>query len=161
MGKTEIRVATAGDKELLKNLINMYQNELGLYCPEYQDVDDNGYFDNHFTDVYFSGDKSIMPLVITWDGRNVGLAVISIPPYVAEGCDFCLQEIFIVGYYRGKGVAMEALQEIFKLFKGRYCTASMNNNGRALAFLRKAFAPYGVEESPFGERFTLFTASVE
>jgi predicted acetyltransferase len=160
MASTTVRVATAADKELYKNLFNIYHNELGIYCSEFQDVDNNGYFDNHYVEQYFSGNNALMPMVIEYDERIVGFAVVSIPPFCAPGCDFCLQELFVVGYYRGSGVATAAVNEIFNLFHGRFCAASLSNNERALTFLRNAFAPFGGEEKPFGEAFVMFEATV-
>ena len=160
MEKTTVRVATAQDKELLKNLFNMYHCELGLYCSEFQDVDANGYFDNHYVEVFFSDNKALMPLIIEYDNRTVGFAIVAIPPYCAPGCEFCLQDIFIVGYYRGSGVSVNAVKEIFNLFKGRFCAVSLSNNDRAIEFLRKAFGEYEYEEKPYGEAFLLFEANV-
>ena len=160
MAQTNVRAATAADKELFKNLFNVYHSELGLYCSEFQDVDGNGYFDNHYVDQYFSDDKSLLPLVIEHDNRIGGVAVVSIPPYCAPGCDFCLQEFFIVGYYRGTGVAEAAARAIFGLFGGRFCAATLSNNDHAVDFLRRVFTPFGGTESPYGEGFLMFEANV-
>lgn len=155
----QVRVATEADKELYKNLVNMYHNELGLYCSEFQDVDNNGYFDNHYIESYFSGDKSVMPLVITVDDRTVGFAVLTVPPYCIDDCDFCVQEFFIVGYYRGTGVSIEAMEQIFALFKGKYCTAVLSNNDRGIEFFRKAFHR-NIVEMPYAGNFILFETTI-
>lgn len=160
MAQTSVRPATAADKELFKNLFNAYHCELGLYCSEFQDVDNNGYFDNHYVDQYFSDDKSLLPLVIEYDERTVGIAVVSIPPYCAPGCDFCLQEFFVVGYYRGSGVAEAAARRIFELFGGRFCAATLSNNEHAIDFLRRVFSPFNATEGPYGEGFLMFEADV-
>ncbi len=160
MEKVSVRVATVADKELYKNLFNMYQNELGLYFGEYQDVDENGYFDNHSTEIFFSGDKSLMPLIITYDERIVGFIVVAAPPYVAEGCDFCIQEMFVVGYYRGKNIALSAIKALFELIKGKYCAAPPTANSRAVGFFRKAFNVGDFEECALDDNFTLFTTTV-
>ena len=155
-----LRVATEEDKSLYKNLFNAYQNELGLYCAEYQDVDCNGYYDAASTDVFFSGDKSLMPLVIECDGRVVGFAVIAVSPYCPEEYDFCVQEFFVVGYYRGKGVAQAALGGITGMLKGRYVAAVLNKNQRAKDFFRKAFGAYPHDERE-EDGFTFFSAEVK
>lgn len=140
--------------------MNVWQSELGLYCGEFQDVDDNGYFDNHSADAYFSGDQAILPMVISYDGRNVGFAVLTTSPYCAEGCDYCFQEFYVVGYYRGSGVSYAAVQEIFKLLKGRHCAAVLKNNVRAIEFFRQAFKDYSIEEQEYAGNFVLLTADV-
>ncbi len=161
MKDVQIRVASKSDENLFKNLFNMYYNELGMYCAEFQDVDENGYFDTHAAEPYFSGDGSIMPIVITYLDRTVGFAVLTVPPYTAEGCDFCIQEFFVVGYYRGKGVAKAAAQKLLSLFPGRYCAAVQNLNERGKGFFAAMLKEYGVQTSPYGEEFTLYTALVK
>lgn len=152
----QIRVARAGDKELFKNLLNAYHNELGIYCSEFQDVDDNGYFDVHAADAYFSNDKSVLPFIITADDRNIGFAVVTIPPYTYDGSDFCLQEFFIVGFYRGKGVAELAAKKIISLFPGRFCAAALKNDSHATNFLRNTFSHFNGTEKDFDQNFILF-----
>lgn len=161
MKNIAVRIATEEDKELYKNFVNMYHNELGLYCSEFQDVDGNGYFDNHYVDSYFCGDKSVMPLVITADGANVGFTVLTVSPYCIEGCDFCIQEFFIVGYYRGTGVAQAAAESVFSLFKGRYCSAVLANNERAITFFRSIFEGKNLTENTYAENFILFQADIK
>lgn len=161
MKQIKVRVATEADKTLYKNLVNIYHNELGLYCAEFQDVDDNGYFDNHYVDSYFCGDKAVMPLIITADGATVGFAVVTVSPYCIEGCDFCIQEFFLVGYYRGTGAAKAAAEEIFSLFKGRYCAAVLSNNDRAIEFFRSIFEDKNMSESAYAGNFVLFEAEIK
>ncbi|MBP5193815.1 MAG: GNAT family N-acetyltransferase [Clostridia bacterium] len=160
MLSVKLRIATEDDRSLYKNLFNAYQNELGLYCSEYQDVDCNGYYDAAYTDAFFSGDKSLMPLVIECDERIVGFAVIAVSPYCPDEFDFCIQEFFVVGYYRGKGVADAALDGIFGAMKGKYVAAVLNKNQRAKDFFRRAFAPYSFSERE-ENGFTLFSADIK
>lgn len=154
--EVSVRVAKQTDKELFKNLLNIYHNELGLYCGEFQDVDENGYFDNHAADAYFSGDKSILPLIILYDERVIGFAVVTVPPYSYGENDFCLQEFFIVGYYRGSGVSDIAVKQIVSLFQGKFCAAALKNNKYSVNFLRRVFSSFGGREKVFENDFILF-----
>lgn len=158
----EVKIATEKDRELFKNLLNMYHSELGLYCAEFQDVDDNGYFDAHAADSFLSGDRSVMPIVITAEGRNVGLAVLTVEPYCPSGYEFCIQELYVVGYYRGKGVAEEALGRIFAILPGRYCAAVQKENGRAIKFFKKIAEEYfgAYTEEEYEGEFILFGGDV-
>ena len=151
-----LRVARSGDKTLFQNLLNLYHNELGLYCGEFQDVDENGYFDNHSVEAYFSGDKSVLPFIILCDERIIGFAVVTVPPYCYGNNDFCLQEFFIVGYYRGKGVAEAAARNLISLFPGKFCAATLKNNDHSIEFLRKTFASFNGKEAEFEKDFILF-----
>ena len=157
-GGVTLRVASEKDRNLYKNMFNMYQNELGLYCGEFQDVDGNGYYDAASTDMFFCGDRSVMPLVIEYDGRNVGLAVVTVAPYCPEGYDFCIQEFFVVGYYRGKGIAEAAIRWLFGAMRGKYAAAVQEKNERAAEFFKAVFSSYGGKAEPYGNGFLLFTA---
>lgn len=159
-GEVTLRVAREEDGTLYKNLFNIYQNELGMYCGEFQDVDSAGYFDEGYTQAFFKGDPSVIPLVIEYDGRIVGFAVVTAAPYCPEGYDFCMQELFVVGYYRGKGVAEAAVERLFSAVKGRYVAAVPENNGRAVGFFRKAFGA-DEKERPYGNGFILFSRKAE
>ena len=152
-----LRVASEEDKTLFKNLFNMYQNELGLYCAEFQDVDPNGYYDAASADWLFSSGGAVIPIVIECDERIAGFAVITLPPYCPENYDYCIQEFFVVGYYRGKGVAQAAAEALLGAVKGRYAAAVLNKNQRAKIFFSELFLRYGGTERPFGEEFTLFS----
>ena len=41
------------DKELYRNIFNMYQNELSQYSDEFQELDEKGYFCANTVDIYF------------------------------------------------------------------------------------------------------------
>ncbi len=155
----KLRVASAEDKTLYKNLFNIYQNELGLYCSEFQDVDALGYYDSRSTDVFFAGDEAIIPLIIDYCGRIVGFTVITLPPYCPDAFDYCIQEFFIVGYYRGKGVAQAAINAIFDLLNGNFVAAVQTKNVRACVFFGNAFKERGGTVQDYSDEFKLFTCT--
>lgn len=139
----QLKQADKSCKELFRNIFNMYQNELSQYFEEYQTVDEKGYFDYNAVDVYFEGNEAVIPYVIMADENVAGIVVLSKAPFTKEGCDYCIQELFLIGFYRGKGVAESCLGMLFQQHKGKYCLSVLSKNQRAISFWNKVCAKYG------------------
>lgn len=133
----EIELAGEGQKELLRNFFNVYQGELSQYSKDFQAMDQNGYFDYSTVDEYFTGDEAILPYLIKKNHQFIGFCILTTAPYVKSGCDYCIQEFYIIGYHRGKGIAMEACNCIMKRYQGTYCLLVLAANKRAFAFWKK------------------------
>ncbi len=131
---TELIRATAADREFYRNVFNMYQNELSQYFDEYRQLDERGYFDRETVDTYFEGSESIVPYIVLHNGKRVGIVVITSPPYTRAGCDWCIQEMFLICSCRGSGVAAAVCEKLFSLHPGRYCLAALSQNKRAVRF---------------------------
>ena len=80
-----IRLATNKDKELYRNLFNMYHNDLAPYCDDLVEVDDEGYYDEQAVECYFTEDENILPYVIMNNNKVVGVIILTRPPYVKAG----------------------------------------------------------------------------
>ena len=50
------------------------------------------------------------------------------------GSDYCVQEFFLIGSSRGKGIADAASRELFRLHPGKYRLLVLNRNRRAMRF---------------------------
>ena len=136
----QIKSAVEEDRELYRNMFNMYQNDLSAYFDDFYEVDKNGYYDYNTIDEYFVDDNSITPFIIEYEKRSVGVLVLTTSPYVKQGCDYCIQEFFLLGYYRGKGIAEQVCKELFNKFHGKYCILVLNKNKRAICFWEKITA---------------------
>ena len=137
---TNLRIAKKEDKELYKNLFNILHNDISPYNNELQEVDKQGYFDSKTVDVYFQNNESVMPFIITADNKTAGAVVLTTKPYVKDGCDYCIQELIVLSLYRGKKIAAEACDIIFKKYRGRYCVIVLKENLRAIKFWDKLIA---------------------
>lgn len=140
-----LRAAQRRDKALIRNIFNMYQNELSAYNEKLNYLDAQGYFDvNTVNDILPFG-NGVYPYIITDDGRNAGIILITYAPYVLKGCDFCVQELFIIAKLRGGGAAGEAVRAALKGRTGRWCLSVYQKNLRARAFWDKFLRALGVE----------------
>lgn len=142
-----LRVATDKDKELYRNLFNMYHNDLAPYCDDLIEVDNEGYYDKQAIECYFNKDENIIPYVITKNDKAVGIIVLTKPPYAKSGCDYCIQEFFILNSLRGKNVAEEVCKQLTEKYTGKYCLLVLNKNIRAYKFWKKFTDKYASEFS--------------
>ncbi len=112
----------------------MYQNELSQYSDEFQELDESGYLDANAVDVYFDNNASVIPYIVLKDNHIIGILVLSKPPYVKPGFDYCIQEFFLIGSSRGKGIADKVIHELLMLHPGKYCFIVLKHNLRAMKF---------------------------
>jgi predicted acetyltransferase len=133
----EIKLELVGESNRLafNNLFNLYHHDLSVYIPDmYSFVNEDGFYDRNATDKFFDNSNSLVPYIIRCDEKIAGLLVFSRPPFVKPGCDYCIQELFVLNNYRGKGIAEEACKVLFNENSGRYCALVITNNIRAMKF---------------------------
>lgn len=133
----ELKIAKNKDKELYRNMFNMLHNDISQYNNELLEIDEDGYFDKDTIECYFASNENVFTYVIMYNNKIAGCVVISKPPYAKPGCDFCIQELFVLGLYRGKDVASGACIHLLEKYKGRYCVIVLKENNRAMKFWRK------------------------
>lgn len=139
----KIKLAGKENKELYKNFFNILQNEFSEYNDEFCKVDEQGYFSKDTVDVYFKGDEKILPYLIYENDNVAGLVVLTKSPFTKKGCDFCIQEIFMLNYYRHKNISTEACKQLFDTYKGKYCLMVFKENKKAVNFWNKIIINYG------------------
>lgn len=157
-----LRIAGVKDKELYRNLFNMYHNDLAPYCDDLIEVDDEGYYDKQAVECYFNEDENIIPYVLMRNDKAVGVIVLTRPPYVKSGCDYCIQEFFVLNSFRGKNVAEEVCKQLIDEYKGKYCLTVLNKNTRAINFWKKFTDKYAskVSEGKYDEQSIIMEFSV-
>lgn len=131
MMNTKIQKITEADQECFVNMFNYYLYELSAYSLE--DIGTNGTFEMDDTSPYYQ-DERLHPYFIKVNENLVGFILITSPPYVAEGVDYSVQELFILPKYRGMKIAKEAAMRIFRLFPGRYDVGMFKSNAKAVKF---------------------------
>ena len=138
----ELQKTKAGDELAFANMFNLYHYDLAKFLPElYPSVDEDGYYDRNAALEYLNMPPAkVQTSFIRYMGKIAGLAVLTFPPFVKPGCDYCIQELFVLRALRGQGIAREACEKIFCEFPGRYCALVLENNIEALAFWDKVTA---------------------
>ena len=151
MTNIKLRIIEEDDREVFRNLFNLYQHDLSMIADFlFPTVDKRGFYDYETIEEYFSSSalsqgKLFMYLIIV-DDNIAGFCLLTKAPYVIKaGCDYCINEFFIIGSYRRKGIAREACKVIFKQHPGRYCFEVIDNNDRAKSFWKKLIAEVGTD----------------
>ncbi|UNK21045.1 GNAT family N-acetyltransferase [Paenibacillus sp. N3/727] len=127
----EFKTITESEKTIFENLFNYYLCELSLYSLE--EVGPDGKYEMEDIPQYYIDDR-LFPYLITVDNNVAGFILVVSPPYVSEGIDYSVQELFVLPKYRGTGIAKKATMHIFKQFKGHYNIGMFRTNTRAVNF---------------------------
>lgn len=134
--QVELHPIEMEEKEVLRNLLSLYLHDLSEFL-ETIEISENGRFEFDGLDLYFEG-PVFHPMFIRIDGELAGFILMTEIPYVKLGCDYCIQEFFIMKKYRGKGIAIEAVRQLYQRFPGKFCLMVLEKNLLALHFWRKA-----------------------
>ncbi|MTI68110.1 MAG: GNAT family N-acetyltransferase [Firmicutes bacterium] len=132
-----IDIADLREKDVIRNLYTLYLHDLSQFTDD-NDIDENGVFIWDSEELYWEK-NSLYPLIVKYKDKVIGFLLFSEPPYVKEGCDYCIQEFFILRKYREKGLGREVINILFKKYKGRYSLLVLENNKKALKFWRNIY----------------------
>ena len=129
-----IRPAELRDKTLIKNIFNLYQNELSIYSDDFGYLDENGYFAPETADEILPFGDGVFPYIVLESGRPVGFVMATDASYAPDGCDYCLEELFLIRKMRGKGAAGQAVNLVMQDRSGRWALEVYEQNAAALSF---------------------------
>lgn len=138
----EFKAITESEKTIIENLFNYYLCELSLYSLE--EVGPDGKYEMEDISQYYMDDR-LYPYLITVDNKIAGFILVVSPPYVSEGIDYSVQELFVLPKYRRTGIAKEAAMHVFKQFKGHYKIGMFRTNTRAVSFWTHLLSSHDVD----------------
>ena len=149
MANIKLQIIEESDKELFRNLFNLYQHDLSMIADFlFPNVDARGFYDYETVEEFYNfkdQDKLLMYL-ITVDDNIAGFCLLTKAPYVLKkDCDYCINEFFIIGSYRGKGIVYEICKVIFAQHPGRYSLEVIDANVRAMSFWKKLIVEVGTD----------------
>jgi predicted acetyltransferase len=130
-----VKLASIDDKNIISNLYCCYLHDLSEFTDSIE-TDENGRFIWDSADLYWEN-SSLHPFLIWYQNKPIGFILLTEKPYVLEGCDFCVQEFFILKKYRRQGLGRKLLKDIFQTYKGVYCLLILEKNKIALNFWRQ------------------------
>ena len=81
----------------------------------------------------------------------VGFVVVSVPPHFMDV--YCVQHLFVLNGHRRKGIAMEAIAAVFRMFPGAYRVGQPYGHEQSIEFWKTVYAKEGIsyEETVEGE----------
>ena len=138
----EIRKINADQKETFLNLYNLYLYDLSEYSSE--DPKENGKFDPTNTYLYLEREE-LHPFFMMYQEKIIGFILVCSPPFVDEGINFTIQELFILKKYRGNGIASLAVEKVLKSFIGTISIGQLEKNKPAVRFWKKYYEEHNIE----------------
>ncbi len=138
-----LREACDDDRELIKNIFNIYQNELSAYSDEFSRLDSRGYFDSAASDGVLPFGSGVFPYIIYDEKGVIGFIMATGAPYAPKDADWCFQEFFIVTSMRSTGCALDSAKRVMQNRFGRWALDVYARNARAVAFWRRLIKSVG------------------
>lgn len=132
---------TRNQQEEFLNLYNLYLYDLSPFNGD--ELQENGKFDPTNTYLYLERDE-LHPFFIRYEERTVGFILVTSPPFVDEGIDYSIQELFLLRKYRGMNLASLAVEQVLATFKGRFRVAELKNNTAAVRFWNKFYKDHNI-----------------
>ncbi len=153
---------TPDQKTTLRNLMSLYLHDLSEYTDTLS-ISASGVYHYDGLGLYFT-DQALVPLFI-FNGDNLaGFILLNRPPYAPAETDFCLNELFVLRGFRGRGIARSAVSECFRQYPGRYVVRQFTRNVPAIGFWRRLFARLSIENIEYrmsrGEPCTMHAFTV-
>ena len=152
-----IRPAEEKDRLLIKNIFNLYQNELCVYSDDFDGLDKDGYFAPETVNEILPFGDGVFPYIIEEDARPVGFVMAADSAYAPEGFDYSFEELFLIRNRRKKGIADIAVREITKDRPGRWTLEVYTENAPALSFWKRYLPENALSVSSETQKDSPFT----
>lgn len=149
--------AAEGDRALLFNLNQKYLYEMTAFYDDPMDEAGNfhyGHFDEYFTD------PRRRALLIRWDGRLAGFAMLHPYSNFDESPDHVMAEFTVFPHFRRNHLALEAARRILEAWPGRWEIKYNELNAPAKALWNRIAAPYSPEKRAYSEVETVLMFTV-
>lgn len=95
-------------------------------------------FDPTNTYLYLERDE-LQPFFITKDEKVIGFLLVCSSPFVPEGVDYSIQELFILRKYRGNNIAAKAVNLVLNKLEGTIRIEQLKTNKAAVNFWKKFY----------------------
>jgi predicted acetyltransferase len=151
--KISISLTDRNTKFIIKNLYPLYMHDLseitgwkpnkyGVFTSD--DALTLQDFNKMLDAAWWEKPDDLFPYLICVDDTPAGFAIVATPPYALDGCDFYMNEFFMLRPFRGQGFAEAAAIQVFNHHAGmwRLQTSPTVVNHRAQSFWRKTVRNY-------------------
>ncbi|MBS7429435.1 GNAT family N-acetyltransferase [Virgibacillus sp. 19R1-5] len=87
----------------------------------------------------------LSPYFIQLGGDIIGFILLLERPFLNKSNDYGINDFFILNKYKGKGLAFQAVEKLFKEKQGQYFVIQVAENRRAIAFWKKVYNRLNIE----------------
>ncbi|MEM5632075.1 GNAT family N-acetyltransferase [Bacillus toyonensis] len=135
------------EKEILRNLYALYLHDLSKFTTNIT-IGVNGFLEYKDLHLFWEND-GITPYFIKIDNSIVGFLLLLERPFLKKENDFCMNDIFILNQYRGKGIGKQVIENLLEEKRGQYFVIELLKNVPAVSFWKKVYRELNIE---FDER---------
>lgn len=129
--------ALEADKPILANLYSLYLHDLSAYTERLTIHSDGSFV---FDDLdYLWEEDGISPFLIKYDDHLIGFLLLLERPYLKKEIDYSVNDIFILNSYRGKGLGLEVIENLFQSKPGSYYIIELSANKPAIIYWKKVY----------------------
>ncbi|TQR18998.1 GNAT family N-acetyltransferase [Psychrobacillus vulpis] len=138
-----LQVVSEIESPILRNLYSLYLHDLSTFTTNI-DIAADGFF--HFEDLHtFWKIEGISPYFIKYEDSIIGFLLLLERPFLKKDSDYCVNDIFILNKYKGKGLGKQVLQKLFAEKHGRYTVIELVENVPAVSFWKKVYKQLNIE----------------
>ncbi|OTW93075.1 GNAT family N-acetyltransferase [Bacillus thuringiensis serovar cameroun] len=135
------------EKEILRNLYALYLHDLSKFTTNIT-IGVNGFLEYEDLHLFWKND-GITPYFIKIDNSIVGFLLLLERPFLKKENDFCMNDMFILNQYRGKGIGKQVIENLLEEKRGQYFVIELLKNVPAVSFWKKVYRELNIE---FDER---------
>ena len=131
------------EKSILRNFYSLYLHELSNFTSTL-DIGEDGIFHFKELDTFWDVD-GLSPYFIKLEDKIIGFILLLERPLLKKSNDYGINDFFILNKYKGKGLAVQAAEQLFREKPGQYFVMQVVENKRAVAFWKKVFKELQIE----------------
>jgi len=131
------------NKQVLKNLYQLYLHDLSVYIDE--DIDAAGLYDVDFINEFWET-EGLSAFFIKSNARVLGFILLQNGKYAPpSGEDYYISEFFILRKYRRNAVGKRAVEKLFDVFPGKYLLCEIPTNNLAIIFWKSIYLQFKLD----------------
>jgi len=131
------------EKTILQNLYSLYLHDLSKFTT-LLDIGEQGNFEYEEIDDFWELD-GLTPYFILLDKDIIGFMLLLERPFLKKDYDFGINDLFILNKYKGQGLGRKAIQELFKVKKGKYFVIELIENSPAVSFWKNVYSDLNIQ----------------
>lgn len=143
LNEVKLEPVTIEFKEKLKNLMNLYLHDLSEFASDIK-INEDGKFEYDGIELYFKS-EDLKPFFITYKGEVAGFVLLNTGKYIPKDRDYVVHELFVLRYFRKKGIANTAIKNLLEIYKGKYEIGQISSNKLAVNFWTNFYKNQGIE----------------
>lgn len=132
LNEVKLEPVTIEFKEKLKSLMNLYLHDLSEFAFDIK-INEDGKFEYEGIELYFKS-EDLRPFFITYKEEVAGFVLLNTGKYIPKDRDYVVHELFVLKYFRKKGIANTAIKNLLEIYRGKYEIGQISSNKLAVNF---------------------------